>query len=96
MLLAGTPLAARQAQRNLARACGRRDRQLDGPNAPGRAASEERFAGRGPFLTLRRCEGDGAICTTEISDRVMLARIVADSLVISNSTRMRLTPMVLT
>src|ERR1043166_9801851 len=100
MLLAGAPLAARQAQRNLARDCERRDGQLDGPNAPGWAAREERaatsvrraggeapvwaldfapsvqicrshgssaqtvasaaarFAGRGPFLTLRRCAGD--------------------------------------
>src|ERR1043166_1783900 len=97
MLLAGAPLAARQAQRNLARDCERRDRLLDGPNAPGWAAREERaatsvrraggestlralgfsevvleceessarsvdsaaarFAGCGPFLTLRRCEG---------------------------------------
>jgi hypothetical protein len=78
--------------------CERRDSQLDGPNAPGRAAREERaatsvrrvgdeaalralaiagvvaqceessarsvasaaarFAGRGPFLTLRHCEGE--------------------------------------
>ena len=78
--------------------CERRDRQLDGPNAPGRVAREERaatsvrrecgeatlwalalasgrfdctessarsvvsaaarFAGCGPFLTLRRCAGE--------------------------------------
>jgi hypothetical protein len=82
--------------------CERRDSQLDGPNAPGRAASEERaatsvrrvggeatlralafnvivlrcedlsarsvasaaarFAGRGPFLTLRRCEAEREAC----------------------------------
>ena len=84
------------------RDCERRDRQQDGPNAPGWVASEERaatsvrrvggeatvwaldcalnvksgkshglsaqtvasaaarLAGRGPFLTLRRCEGERA------------------------------------
>src|ERR1044071_7985845 len=94
--------AARRGERatQLDAICERRDRQLDGPNAPGRAASKERaatsvrrvggeatvraldsalsvqickahgssartaasaaarFAGRGPFLTLRRCEGE--------------------------------------
>jgi hypothetical protein len=104
MLLAGAPLAARQEQRNLARDCERCDRQLDGPNAPGWVAREERaatsvrraggeatvwaldsavnvqicpvhgssaqtvasaaarFAGRGPFLALRRCEGERTSC----------------------------------
>ena len=111
MLLAGAPLAARQEQRNLARDCERCDRQLDGPNAPGWVAREERaatsvrraggeatvwaldsavnvqictvhgssaqtvasaaarFAGRGPFLALRRCEGERVTC-----DRVDLVR----------------------
>src|ERR1044071_4506100 len=95
---------ARRAAGSMAtrRECERRDRQQDGPNAPGRAASEERAAtsvrrvggeatlralafsmikiereessarsvasvaarsaGRGPFLTLRRCEGEREVC----------------------------------
>ena len=98
------------------RDCKRRDSQLDGPNAPGRAASEERaatsvrraggeatvwaldsalnaqyakshgssaqtvalavarFAGRGPFLTLRRGEG-----VREASKKLELLRRVARS-----------------
>ena len=97
MLLTGATLAAPLAQSQQGAICERRDSQLDGPNAPGRAAREERaatsvrraggeatlwaldrrgwrlsvkgssahnvasvaarFAGRGPFLALRRCEG---------------------------------------
>jgi hypothetical protein len=100
MQLSGAPLAALEVQGTEAPNRERRDRQLDGPNAPGWVAREERaatsvrrvggeatlralafkdewlpgeessarrvasaaarFAGRGPFLTLRRCEGDRA------------------------------------
>ena len=55
MLLAGAPFAARQAQRNLAR-CERHDRQPDGPNAPGRAAREERAA-----TSVRRAGGEATL-----------------------------------
>src|ERR1043166_7438017 len=107
MLFAGAPLPAEKRGATPRANCerrafpaGRRDGQLDGPNAPGWAAREERaatsvrraggeapvwaldfapsvqicrshgssaqtvasaaarFAGRGPFLTLRRCAGD--------------------------------------
>jgi len=56
MLLAGAPIAARQAQRNLARDCERRDSQLDGPNAPGRVAREERAA-----TSVRRAGGEATL-----------------------------------
>ena len=100
MLLAGAPIAARQAQRNLARTasgvtanwmartrqCGRRVRNgprracagwvvkrhfghspsllwctCEEPSARSVASAAARFAGRGPFLTLRRCVG-GNVC----------------------------------
>src|ERR1041385_108683 len=55
MLLAGTPLAA--ARRNQTCAiCERRDRQQDAPNAPGRAASEERAA-----TSVRRAGGEATL-----------------------------------
>src|SRR5437868_12549607 len=44
MLLPGALLAALELQGSEARNCERRDRQLDGPNAPGWAAREERPA----------------------------------------------------
>jgi ribosomal protein S8E len=56
MLLAGAPLAARQGQSNLSRDRERRDRQLDGPNAPGRVAREERAA-----TSVRRVGGEATV-----------------------------------
>ena len=44
MLLTGATLAAPLAQSQQGAICERRDSQLDGPNAPGRAAREERAA----------------------------------------------------
>ena len=112
------------------RDCERRDSQLDGPNAPGRVASEERaamsvrraggeatvwaldsaanvricsvhgssaqtvasaaarFAGRGPFLTLRRCEGGtGILRMNAIAVWELLARIAIDCIVIVRNSR---------
>src|SRR5436305_6622072 len=63
MLLAGAPLAARQAQRNLARGCERRDSQLDGPNAPGWAAREERAA-----TSVRRVDGEATLRALALTD----------------------------
>jgi hypothetical protein len=53
MLLAGAPLAAGAAQRAI---CERRDGQLDGPNAPGRVAREERAA-----TSVRRAGGEATL-----------------------------------
>jgi hypothetical protein len=56
MLLVGAPLArAAGANRNKAR-CERRDDQLDGPNAPAWAASEERAA-----TSVRRAGGEATL-----------------------------------
>jgi hypothetical protein len=140
MLLAGAPLAAEKRGATPRANCerrafpaGRRDGQLDGPNAPGWAAREERaatsvrraggeatvwaldsaanvqicylhgssaqtvalaaarFAGRGPFLTLRRCEGERDTYNESRPSMVALAIAAAVSLVISHVTRIRLT-----
>src|ERR1044071_1010501 len=56
MLLAGALLAARQVQRTPCANCERRDGQLDGPNAPGRAAREERAA-----TSVRRVGGEATL-----------------------------------
>ena len=111
------------------RVCKRRDRQLDGPNAPGWAASEERaatsvrrvggeatlsgtranerphinhessarsvasavarFAGRGPFLTLRRCVGEREARDKEIMALVTLGTIAILASVIARNSRGR-------
>jgi hypothetical protein len=56
MLLAGAMLAALLAQPQQGAICERRDGQLDGPNAPGRVASEERAA-----TSVRRVGGEATL-----------------------------------
>src|ERR1041385_4656987 len=68
MLVAGAPLAALQAQRNLAR-CEWRDRQLDGPNARGRVAREERAA-----TSVRRVCGEATLRALAFTTAVEPAR----------------------
>jgi len=56
MLLAGAPLAALEVQGTEVRNCERRDSQLDGPNAPGWVAREERAA-----TSVRRAGGEATL-----------------------------------
>jgi hypothetical protein len=56
MLLAGAPLAAARRKPQLGAICERRDSQQDDPNAPGRAAREERAA-----TSVRRVDGEAAL-----------------------------------
>jgi len=56
MLLAGAPLAAPEVQGTEARNCERRDSQLDGPNASGRVAREERAV-----TSVRRAGGEATL-----------------------------------
>jgi len=56
MLLAGAPLAAPKAQTQRGVICERRESQLDGPNAPGWVAREERAA-----TSVRRVGGEATV-----------------------------------
>jgi hypothetical protein len=70
MLLAGAPLARAGGASTETRDCERRDRQLDGPNAPGWAAHEERAA-----TSVRRAGGEAtlrALLTRRVPNLVTL------------------------
>jgi len=67
MLLAGAPLAALKVQGTEAGDCEQRDRQLDGLNAPGWVASEERAA-----TSVRRVGGEATLRALALADRLAL------------------------